>query len=58
VSGLRRSSNSKRLIDRTSFYWVDSATNEEKTVKNGIPQLSPKDLKRRIDAGEDLRAIA
>ena len=28
-------------------------TQEEKNLKNGIPQLTVKELKRRIDAGED-----
>ncbi len=29
-------------------------TTEEKAVKNGIPQITVKELKRRIDAGDDL----
>jgi sulfur-carrier protein adenylyltransferase/sulfurtransferase len=42
------------LIGYQRLCGATPATKEEKAVKNGIPQLSPKDLKRRIDAGEDL----
>jgi adenylyltransferase/sulfurtransferase len=43
-----------KLIDYEQFCGIQPATNEEKEVKNGIPQLSVTDLKQRIDAGEDL----
>jgi adenylyltransferase/sulfurtransferase len=43
-----------RLIDYQQFCGVKPAAKEENTVKNGIPQITVTDLKRRIDAGEDL----
>ena len=43
-----------RLIDYQQFCGIVPETTEEKNVKNGIPQLSVKELKRRMDAGEDL----
>jgi adenylyltransferase/sulfurtransferase len=43
-----------QLIDYRQFCGFAPETPEEKTVKNGIPQLAVKDLKRRIDAGEDV----
>ena len=46
-----------RLIDYQKFCGIAPETSEEKTVKNGIPQLSVKELKRRIDAGEDVYLI-
>jgi adenylyltransferase/sulfurtransferase len=42
------------LIDYQHFCGIVPETQEEKTVKNGIPQLSVKELKRRMDAGEDV----
>jgi adenylyltransferase/sulfurtransferase len=42
------------LIDYDQFCGIMPETPQEKTVKNGIPQLSVKELKRRIDAGEDV----
>ncbi len=42
------------LIDYQQFCGLESANDVPKTVKNGIPQLSVKDLKRRMDAGENL----
>ena len=44
----------KELIDYEHFCGIVPESKEEKAVKNGIPQLSVKDLKRRIDAGEDV----
>jgi molybdopterin/thiamine biosynthesis adenylyltransferase/rhodanese-related sulfurtransferase len=44
----------KELIDYQHFCGIVPESKEEKAVKNGIPQLSVKDLKRRIDAGEDV----
>jgi adenylyltransferase/sulfurtransferase len=46
-----------QLIDYQQFCGIAPETPEEKTVKNGIPQLSVKELKRRIDAGEDVCLI-
>jgi adenylyltransferase/sulfurtransferase len=40
------------LIDYQHFCGIARETPEEKGVKNGIPQLSVKELKGRIDAGE------
>ena len=42
------------LIDYQQFCGLESASEAQKAVKNGIPQLSAKDLKRRMDAGESL----
>ena len=44
----------KELIDYEHFCGIVPESKEEKTVKNGIPQLSVKNLKQRIDAGEDV----
>jgi len=43
-----------KLIDYQQFCGIMPETKEEKTLKNGIPQLSVKELKRRRDAGEDV----
>jgi adenylyltransferase/sulfurtransferase len=43
-----------KLIDYQQFCGIKPETKEEQQVKNGIPQLSVQDLKKRIDAGEDL----
>jgi len=43
-----------QLIDYQQFCGIAPATEKEPTVKNGIPQLSVQELKRRMDAGEDL----
>jgi len=45
------------LIDYQQFCGIAPPTHEEKTLKNGIPQISVKELKRRIDAGEDVYLI-
>ncbi len=42
------------LIDYQQFCGFAPETPEEKIVKNGIPQLTVKELKSRIDAGEDV----
>ena len=42
------------LIDYQHFCGIVPETPEEKKVMNGIPQISVKDLKGRMDAGEDL----
>jgi molybdopterin/thiamine biosynthesis adenylyltransferase/rhodanese-related sulfurtransferase len=43
-----------KLIDYQHFCGIVPETPEEKSVKNGIPQLAVKELKRRIDASEDV----
>jgi sulfur-carrier protein adenylyltransferase/sulfurtransferase len=43
-----------QLIDYQQFCGIVPAAKEENAVKNGIPQITVTDLKRRIDAGEDL----
>jgi len=43
-----------QLIDYQQFCGIHPETKEEKALKNGIPQLSVKELKRRLDAGEDV----
>jgi sulfur-carrier protein adenylyltransferase/sulfurtransferase len=43
-----------KLIDYEQFCGIAPAAKEENVVKNGIPQITVADLKRRIDAGEDL----
>src|SRR5664279_3079740 len=43
-----------KLIDYQQFCGIMPESKEEKALKNGIPQLSVKELKRRMDAGEDV----
>jgi sulfur-carrier protein adenylyltransferase/sulfurtransferase len=43
-----------KLIDYEQFCGIGRETTEEQAVKNGIPQLSVKELKRRMDAGKNL----
>jgi adenylyltransferase/sulfurtransferase len=43
-----------QLIDYQQFCGIAPATKEEIKVKNGVPQITVAELKRRIDAGEDL----
>jgi adenylyltransferase/sulfurtransferase len=42
------------LIDYQQFCGIVPESKEEKALKNGIPQLSVKELKYRMDAGEDV----
>jgi len=42
-----------KLIDYQQFCGIAPATHEESSVKNGIPQITVTELKRRIDSGED-----
>ena len=44
----------KELIDYQQFCGILPESKEDKAVKNGIPQLSVKELKRRRDAGESV----
>jgi len=46
-----------QLIDYQQFCGIAPESKEEKTLKNGIPQLTVKELKRRIDAGEEVQLI-
>jgi len=41
------------LIDYQQFCGILPESKEEKAMKNGIPQMTVKELKRRMDAGED-----
>jgi sulfur-carrier protein adenylyltransferase/sulfurtransferase len=43
-----------KLIDYQQFCGIVPETKQEQAVKNGIPQLTVKELKQRIDAGEDV----
>jgi adenylyltransferase/sulfurtransferase len=43
-----------KLIDYQQFCGILPETKQEKTLKNGIPQITVKELKRRLDAGEDV----
>jgi len=43
-----------QLIDYQQFCGIAPATKEEIKVKNGVPQITVTELKRRLDAGEDL----
>jgi adenylyltransferase/sulfurtransferase len=43
-----------KLIDYQQFCGIVPETKEEKTMKNGIPQMAVKELKRRLDAHEDV----
>jgi adenylyltransferase/sulfurtransferase len=43
-----------KLIDYEQFCGIAPASKEEQAVKNGIPQMSVKELKRRMDAGDDV----
>ena len=46
-----------QLIDYQQFCGIVPETPQESNVKNGIPQITVKELKRRIDAGEDVQLI-
>ena len=46
-----------QLIDYQQFCGIVPEAKEDKTMKNGIPQINVKELKRRIDAGEDIQLI-
>src|SRR5580658_6272759 len=43
-----------QLIDYQQFCGIAPATKEETAVKNGVPQITVTELKRRIDTGEDV----
>jgi adenylyltransferase/sulfurtransferase len=46
-----------QLIDYQQFCGIKPETPQEKAVKNGIPQISVKELKQRLDAGDDLLVL-
>ena len=46
-----------QLIDYQQFCGIVPETRQEKNVKNGIPQMTVKELKRKLDAGEDFQLI-
>ncbi len=46
-----------QLIDYQQFCGIVPETPQESNVKNGIPQISVQELKRRLDAGEDVQLI-
>jgi molybdopterin/thiamine biosynthesis adenylyltransferase/rhodanese-related sulfurtransferase len=45
------------LIDYQNFCGIVPETPQEKNVKNGIPQITVKELKQRLDSGEDVQLI-
>ncbi len=45
------------LIDYQQFCGIAPPTPQEVTLKNGIPQITVKELKARVDAGEDVQLI-
>jgi adenylyltransferase/sulfurtransferase len=46
-----------QLIDYQQFCGILPETPQEKSMKNGIPQMTVKELKQRFDAGEDVQLI-
>jgi sulfur-carrier protein adenylyltransferase/sulfurtransferase len=46
-----------QLIDYQQFCGILPETPQESSMKNGIPQITVQELKRRLDAGEDLQLI-
>src|SRR3954464_7761836 len=46
-----------QLIDYQQFCGIFPETPQESNMKNGIPQITVTELKRRIDAGEDVQLI-
>jgi molybdopterin/thiamine biosynthesis adenylyltransferase/rhodanese-related sulfurtransferase len=46
-----------QLIDYQQFCGILPETPQESNMKNGIPQITVKELKRRMDAGEDVQLI-
>ncbi len=45
------------LIDYENFCGIVPETAQEANLKNGIPQISVKELKQRLDAGENVQLI-
>jgi sulfur-carrier protein adenylyltransferase/sulfurtransferase len=46
-----------KLIDYDQFCGITPAAPQEKTLKNGIPQISVQELKQRREAGEDVLVL-
>ena len=46
-----------QLIDYQQFCGIVPETPQESSMKNGIPQITVKELKRRLDAGEEVQLI-
>ncbi len=46
-----------QLIDYEQFCGIVPETPQESSVKNGIPQMSVKELKQKLDAGDDFQLI-
>jgi adenylyltransferase/sulfurtransferase len=46
-----------QLIDYQQFCGIVPEAKDDKSMKNGIPQITVKELKSRIDAGEDVQLI-
>jgi molybdopterin/thiamine biosynthesis adenylyltransferase/rhodanese-related sulfurtransferase len=46
-----------KLIDYQQFCGILPETPQEKNLKNGIPQMTVKELKSRLDAGENVQLI-
>jgi molybdopterin/thiamine biosynthesis adenylyltransferase/rhodanese-related sulfurtransferase len=46
-----------KLIDYQQFCGIMPETAQEKNLKNGIPQMTVKELKSRLDAGDSLQLI-
>ena len=47
----------RQLIDYQQFCGIAPQAAKESNLSNGIPQISVKELKQRMDAGEDLQLI-
>jgi adenylyltransferase/sulfurtransferase len=47
----------RELIDYQQFCGIVPETRQDASMKNGIPQITVEELKRRIDAGEDVQLI-
>src|SRR5579864_8536298 len=45
------------LIDYQQFCGIVPESHQESSMKNGIPQMTVKELKRRLDVGEDVQLI-
>ncbi len=46
-----------KLIDYQQFCGIAPETQEEKKLKNGIPQMTVKELKQRLDAGDNVLVL-
>ena len=46
-----------KLIDYQQFCGIAPETQEEKKLKNGVPQMTVKELKQRLDAGDNVLVL-